>query len=66
MDLKHMIRAKGYRLGWVAEQIGLTSVQFSRMIHGQAALPADKVIPLAKVLRVKAGDILDVIECRTE
>lgn len=66
MDLRHMIREKGYRLGWVAAQIGITPVQFSRMIHGHATLPADKVSILAKTLKVKVGDILNIIECGSE
>jgi plasmid maintenance system antidote protein VapI len=57
MDIKTLIRQRGYRQHWVAEQIGLTEQDLSKIVTGRKICPDDKIEPLAKVLGVAKRDI---------
>ena len=52
-----MIRVRGLKQGWIAEQLGLTDPAFSLIVRGKAALPAEKIRPLAGLLRVSIAEI---------
>jgi plasmid maintenance system antidote protein VapI len=50
MNIRDMLRERGLKQEWVAQQIGIHPVTFSRIINGKAPLPDDKVRPLANTL----------------
>ncbi len=56
-DIETMIRERGLKKGWIAEQIGVLPGRFSQMIRGAVPIPDDKVRPLAKALRFSIGEV---------
>lgn len=63
MKLQDMIRARGLKQGWVADQVGVGRSHFSEIVRGIRRLPLKMVRPLAKLLDVSTDDVLDAIEC---
>jgi len=57
MMLRNMIRERGYRLGWVAQQLDMSGPMLSFVLHGRRPFPADKIKPLARLLRVTPAEI---------
>jgi plasmid maintenance system antidote protein VapI len=57
MTLKQLIRQRGFRHDWIAEQIGVTQPCLSHAIAGRRALPPETIKPLARLLRVPPAEI---------
>jgi predicted XRE-type DNA-binding protein len=71
MDLRTMIRARGLKQEWVAEQIDILPSRFSRMVNGKLPVPDDKLSSLARALRyplweVRLATAREAIEARDE
>lgn len=62
MTLHQIIRDKGFRQGWVAEQIGITQGHFSEIKTGAKPLAIEKLRPLAELLGITIDEVLDAIE----
>ncbi len=57
MDLRQMIRVRGLKQEWVAEQIDILPSRFSRMMNGKLPIPDDKLSPLARALRFTLAEV---------
>jgi transcriptional regulator with XRE-family HTH domain len=60
--IKEIIRQRGYRQNYVADQLGVSSQQLSNWINGVNFLPMDKAFKLARFLGVKVDDLYEYIE----
>ena len=56
-----MIRERGLKQTWVAKEIGIHPVAFSRILDGKYPFPKDKITPLAKTLRLPSRDIREAL-----
>lgn len=61
MNLEAMIQERGLKKRWVAEQIGVSPVLFSRILLGRRPLPANKIPALARALRYPAQAVRDAM-----
>lgn len=57
MTLQQMIRERGLKQGWIAEQIGVQAPQFTLILQGKRPFPEEKVRPLARLLRVTVIEV---------
>lgn len=57
-----IINEKGYKKGWVAQQIGVSGQQMSNWIVQRSYPTADKLFRLAAFLDVKVDDLYTYIE----
>jgi len=51
--------AKNYTQDYMADELGLTQSQYSRIEKGECAVEIDKVVKIAQILEVNWIDILD-------
>jgi transcriptional regulator with XRE-family HTH domain len=58
MSIQALIRRRGLKQKWVAEQIGLDPGKLSIIVRGGRLLPIDKLTVLAQTLNVSTDDIL--------
>jgi len=58
MTLHEMIRARGLKQRWIAEQLGVGDAHFSEMVRGIKRVPIEKVEPLAKLLQVEVAEVV--------
>jgi len=61
MDIRDMIRERGLKQEWVANQVGIHPVAFSRMLGGKHPIPPEKARALADALRYPLQAIKDAI-----
>ena len=57
MNLQQIIRDRGLKQYWVAEQLGILAPRFSYMLRGDIAFPDDKIGELAKMLRITQTEV---------
>lgn len=58
MTIQDMIRDRGLKQGWIAEQIGIGDAHFSEMARGLKRVPLEIVEPLARLLGVEIADVV--------
>ena len=61
-----LLNERGLKQGWVARQIGLSLYQISAIAHGRVKLPADRLEPLAALLRVEPIDLMKCMGAPSE
>lgn len=52
--LKEKVKVSGYRPGWLAEQLGITSSAWSLKVNGQRNFSVEEVATLCKLLKIKS------------
>ncbi len=52
--LKEKVKTSGYRPGWLAEQLGITSSAWSLKVNGQRNFSVEEVATLCKLLKIKS------------
>lgn len=52
--LKEKVKVSGYRPGWIAEQLGITSSAWSYKVNGHRSFTADEIILLCKLLKIRS------------
>lgn len=52
--LKEKVKESGYRPGWIAEQLGITSAAWSYKVNGHRNFTAEEVSQLCKLLKIKS------------
>lgn len=57
MDIRQLIRAKGLKQNWIANQIGIPAPRFSLMMTGQKPVPDDVARKLATTLGLSRRQI---------
>jgi predicted XRE-type DNA-binding protein len=62
MDLQDLIRERGLKQGWIAERLGILEPRFSLMVRGKISIPADKIRPLAALLRIPARELDQMVQ----
>ena len=62
MDLQMMIRQRGLKQSWIAEQIGVREPELSLMVRGRKPVPDAVASALAKLLKVRVRDICSAKE----
>lgn len=59
-NLKRLIRAKGLRQGWIAEQVGVTDTAISYWVNNHRQPSGVYIARLTKILECSAQEIYDV------
>ena len=54
--LKEYIMSSGYKIGYLAEQLGITTHSLSRKINGKNEFKASEIDTLCKLLKIGARD----------
>lgn len=52
--LKKKVKESGYRPGWIAEQLGITSSAWSYKVNGKRNFSVEEVMLLCKLLKIKS------------
>lgn len=56
-----MIRERGLRQNWVADQLGMGQGHFSEIVRGIKPFPSEKIEELAGIIRHPIEDVVRVI-----
>jgi transcriptional regulator with XRE-family HTH domain len=62
MRLRELIRERGLKQTWVAENIGISEERLSMILAGKRTLPLEALRPLATVLDVPVETVLLALE----
>lgn len=62
MDIQALIRERGLKQNWIADQLGISAPYFSLILSGRRPLPEVFIKPLAKLLRVRVSDMVQWLE----
>jgi plasmid maintenance system antidote protein VapI len=56
--LQSLIRERGLLQGFIADKLGVSPAQMSKIVHGRKDMRTEWVAPLAAVLRIGTDDLL--------